>query len=59
MMDKETLSVLNDLSDAVKELASIVSDLNPGATNQLHALDFYLIQIGHSLERAKNTLERQ
>ena len=48
-MDQETKYAVNDLLDCVEILAAIVGELNPGATQQLSQIDFYLKRIDRRL----------
>lgn len=48
-MDTETQHVLNDLTDAVKKLAEIVRELNPGATEQMAFVDFMIKRADRTL----------
>lgn len=48
-MDRETQFALNDLLDAIEDLTTMVEELNPGATEQVRHVRFFL-------ERADRTI---
>lgn len=48
-MDKETMYVLNDLTDVIEKLTEIVRELNPGAANQFGFIDFVLTRASRTL----------
>jgi hypothetical protein len=56
-MDRETQFALNDILDAVEELAKLVRELNPGAENQLAFVDFLLARTDRLLVAAKQSYE--
>lgn len=58
-MEKETLYVLNDLTDVVDNLADLVRELNPGATNQLGCIDFMLKRVKRNLDDVQASLDRK
>ncbi len=48
-MDQETRYAVNDLLDCVEILTDLVRELNPGATQQLSQIDFYLKRVDRRL----------
>jgi hypothetical protein len=54
-MDKEGIYALNDILDAVEELASIVRELNPGATEQIRRVKYFLDRADRSIKDIRET----
>jgi hypothetical protein len=58
-MDRETLLVLNDLLDIVDKLTEIVSELNPGAQNQLGLVEFIMARVERTLDGVQKSLDHK